>query len=662
MKQVETKSVNTIRILSAEMVEKAKSGHPGMPMGAAPMAYALWARQMKHNPANPNWVDRDRFVLSAGHASALLYSLLHLFGYDLPIEELKQFRQWGSKTPGHPEYGHTVGVETTTGPLGQGFATGVGMALAEAYLAAKFNRPGYDIVDHYTYVLAGDGCMMEGITAEAASLAGTLELDKLIVLYDSNDITIEGNTNIAFREDVGKRFEAYRWQVIKVEDGNDIDAISKAIEEAKAEKSKPSLIIIKTEIGYGAPAKQGKASAHGEPLGEENLKEAKEFLGWTYEEEFFVPEEVKEHMETIKQKGIEAEKAWQEKWEAYAKEYPELAKEWEIWHSDELPVDLLNDEDFWKFDGPDATRSSSGKVINRLAKLLPNLIGGSADLAPSTKTLMNDRGSFSAENRTGSNLHFGVREHAMAAMANGIALHGGLRPYVATFFVFSDYMKPAMRLSALMGLPVVYVLTHDSIGVGEDGPTHEPIEHLAAARSIPNFTVFRPADSKETAAGWYAALTRKNSPTALVLSRQNLPLYEETGKDALRGGYILLDSEKETPDIILMASGSEVELIYKAHGILKEKGIDARVVSMPSFEIFDEQDEEYKEKVLPKAVRARLAVEAASSFGWHKYVGLDGDTITLDRFGASAPGKLLFEKFGFTVENVVERAVQLVRK
>ncbi|NLN42184.1 MAG: transketolase [Clostridiales bacterium] len=662
MNRVEMKSVNAIRILSAEMVEKAKSGHPGMPMGAAPMAYSLWAREMKHNPANPDWADRDRFVLSAGHASALLYSLLHLFGYDLPMEEIKQFRQWGSKTPGHPEYGHTVGVETTTGPLGQGFATGVGMALAEAHLAAKFNRPGYDIVDHYTYVLAGDGCMMEGITAEAASLAGTLELDKLIVLYDSNAITIEGDTNIAFREDVGKRFEAYGWQVLKVEDGNDIDAISKAIEDAKAEKTKPSLIIITTEIGYGAPAKQGKASAHGEPLGQENLKEAKEFLGWTYEEEFFVPQEVREHMESIKQKGIEAEKAWQEKWEAYSKEYPELAKEWELWHSDELPVDLLNDEDFWKFQGANATRSSSGEVINRLAKVLPNLIGGSADLAPSTKTLMNDRGSFSAENRTGSNLHFGVREHAMAAMANGIALHGGLRPYVATFFVFSDYMKPAMRLSALMGLPVVYVLTHDSIGVGEDGPTHEPIEHLAAARSIPNFTVFRPADSKETAAGWYAALTRKNSPTALVLSRQNLPLYEETGKEALKGGYILLDSEKETPDIILMASGSEVEFVYKAHGILKEKGIDARVVSMPSFEIFDEQPEEYKEKVLPKAVRARLAVEAASSFGWHKYVGLDGDTITIDHFGASAPGKVLFEKFGFTVENVVEKAQQLVRK
>ena len=662
MKQVEMKSVNTIRILSAEMVEKAKSGHPGKPMGAAPMAYALWARQMKHNPTNPNWVDRDRFIVSAGHASALLYSLLHLFGYDLPMEEIKQFRQWGSKTPGHPEYGHTVGVETTTGPLGQGFATAVGMALAEAHLAAKFNKPGYDVVDHYTYVLAGDGCMMEGITAEAASLAGTLELDKLIVLYDSNSITIEGETNIAFREDVGKRFEAHGWQVLKVEDGNDIDAISNAIEEAKAEKKKPSLIVITTEIGYGAPAKQGKASAHGEPLGEENLKAAKEFLGWDYEEEFFVPQEVREHMDSLKEKGIQAEKAWQEKWEAYAKEYPDLAKEWELWHSDELPVDLINNEDFWKFEGGDATRSSSGKVINRLAKVLPNLIGGSADLAPSTKTLMDDRGSFSAENRTGSNLHFGVREHAMAAMANGMALHGGLTPYVSTFFVFSDYMKPAMRLSALMGLPVVYVLTHDSIGVGEDGPTHEPIEHLAAARSIPNFTVFRPADPKETAAGWYAALTRKNSPTALVLSRQNLPLYEETGKEALKGAYILLDSEKETPDIILMASGSEVELVYKAHGILKEKGIDARVVSMPSFEIFEEQPEEYKEKVLPKAVRARLAVEAASSFGWHKYVGIDGDTITIDHFGASAPGKVLFEKFGFTVENVVEKAEKLVRK
>lgn len=661
MSQIEQKAVNTIRILSAEMVEKAKSGHPGMPMGAAPIAYTLWARHMKHNPTNPKWVDRDRFILSAGHASALIYSLLHLFGYDLPMEELKRFRQWGSKTPGHPEYGHTVGVETTTGPLGQGFANAVGMALAEAYLAEKFNRPGYEIVDHYTYVLTGDGCLMEGITAEAASLAGTLELGKLIVLYDSNAITIEGDTDIAFREDVLKRFEAYGWHVQRVEDGNDLDAIDKAIQNAREERRRPSIIEIKTQIGYGCPAKQGSASAHGEPLGEENLKATKEYLGWSYEEEFYVPEEVREHLEAIKNKGIEAEKEWQKKWEAYKKEYPELAKEWELWYSDELPVDLLNDESFWKFDGATATRSSSGEVINRLAKVIPNLIGGSADLAPSNKTEMKGRGDFSAEDRSGSNLHFGIREHAMAAMANGIALHGGLRVFVATFFVFSDYMKAAMRMSALMKLPVVYVLTHDSIGVGEDGATHQPIEQLASLRSIPNFTVFRPADSKETAAGWYAALTRKDSPTALVLTRQNVPLYKETGKDALKGAYILVDSEKDTPDIILMASGSEVELVYEAQKVLKEKGIDARVVSMPSWEIFEEQPEEYKEKVLPSNVRARLAVEAGCSFGWHKYVGFDGDIISIDHFGASAPGEILFKEFGFTVENVVERAMKLLK-
>jgi len=661
MNQIEQKTVNTIRILSAEAVERAKSGHPGMPLGAAPIAYTLWARHLKHNPVNPKWMNRDRFILSAGHASALIYSLLHLFGYDLPIEELKNFRQWGSKTPGHPEYGLTAGVETTTGPLGQGFANAVGMALAEAYLAAKFNRPGHEIVDHYTYVLTGDGCLMEGVSAEAASLAGTLELGKLIVLYDSNSITIEGSTDIAFRENVLKRFEAYGWHVQKVEDGNDLDAIDRAIQNAKAETRKPSIIEIITQIGYGCPAKQGKASAHGEPLGEENLKATKECLGWTYEEEFYVPEDVREHLEAIKNKGIEAEKEWQSRWEAYEKAYPELAEEWKLWHSDELPVDLLNDEDFWTFKGKMATRSSSGEVINRLAKVIPNLIGGSADLAPSTKTEMKGKSYFSAEDRTGSNLHFGIREHAMAAMANGMVLHGGLRTYVGTFFVFSDYMKPAMRMSAMMNLPVIYVLTHDSIGVGEDGATHQPIEQLAALRSIPNFTVFRPADSKETAAGWYAALTRKDGPTALVLTRQDLPLYEETGKDALKGAYILVDSEKETPDIILMASGSEVELIYEARKVLKERGIDARVVSMPSWEIFEEQPEEYKEKVLPKNVRARLAVEAGCSFGWHKYVGFDGAIIALDRFGASAPGKILFEKFGFTVENVVEHALKLVK-
>ncbi|MDN5277187.1 MAG: transketolase [Clostridiales bacterium] len=662
MNRVEQLCINTIRVLSAEAVEKAKSGHPGMPLGAAPMAYTLWARHMKHNPCNPKWVNRDRFVLSAGHASMLIYSLLHLFGYGLTIEDIKNFRQFGSKTPGHPEYGHTPGVETTTGPLGQGFANAVGMALAEAYLAAKFNRPGYNVVDHYTYVIAGDGCMMEGISYEAASLAGTLGLGKLIVLYDSNSISIEGSTDIAFREDVGKRFEAQGWQVLQVEDGNDIEAIDKAIAQAKAETTKPSLIIVKTQIAYGCPAKQGKASAHGEPLGEENIKQMKEYLGWPSEEPFYVPPEVREHMNALIEKGKKAEEEWNSLWEAYSREYPELAEEWKVWHSDALPVDLLNNDEFWKFEGKTATRNASGEVINRLAKVIPNLIGGSADLAPSNKTTMKGRGDFSAEDRTGSNLHFGVREHAMAAIANGMALHGGLRVYVATFFVFSDYMKAAMRLSALMGLPVIYVLTHDSIGVGEDGPTHQPVEHLAALRSIPNFTVFRPADSKETAAGWYVALTRRTGPTALVLTRQNVPLYKETSKDALKGAYILVDSEKEVPDIILIASGSEVQLVYEAHKVLKEKGIDARVVSMPSWELFEEQPEEYKQKVLPDAVKARLAVEAGSSLGWHRYVGREGDIIALDRFGASGPADVLFREFGFTVDRVVERALELLKK
>lgn len=662
MNRIEQLCINTIRVLSAEAIEKAKSGHPGMPLGAAPMAYTLWARHMKHNPCNPKWVNRDRFVLSAGHASMLIYSLLHLFGYGLTIEDIKSFRQFGSKTPGHPEYGHTPGVETTTGPLGQGFANAVGMALAEAYLAAKFNRPGYNVVDHYTYVIAGDGCMMEGISYEAASLAGTLGLGKLIVLYDSNSISIEGPTDIAFREDVGKRFEAQGWQVLKVEDGNDIEAIDKAIAQAKAETTKPSLIIVKTQIAYGCPAKQGSASAHGEPLGEENIRQMKEYLGWPSEEPFYVPPEVREHMNTLIEKGKKAEHEWNALWEAYSKEYPELAREWEIWHSDTLPVDLLEDDEFWKFEKKTATRNASGEVINRLAKVIPNLIGGSADLAPSNKTIMKGRGDFSAEDRTGSNLHFGVREHAMAAIANGMALHGDLRVYVATFFVFSDYMKAAMRLSAMMGLPVIYVLTHDSIGVGEDGPTHQPVEHLAALRSMPNMTVFRPADAKETAAGWYVALTNRTGPTALVLTRQDVPLYQETSKEALKGAYILLDSEKDTPDIILIASGSEVQLVYEAHKVLKEKGIDARVVSMPSWELFEKQPEEYKQKVLPDAVKVRLAVEAGSSLGWHRYVGWQGDVIALDRFGASGKADVLFREFGFTVDRVVERALELLKK
>lgn len=662
MKNLDTKTINTIRILSAEAIQKANSGHPGLPLGAAPMAYTLWAKNMKHNPKNPNWINRDRFVLSAGHGSMLIYSLLHLFNYGLTMEDLKNFRQWGSKTPGHPEYGHTVGVETTTGPLGQGIANAVGMAMAEEYLAEKFNKPGYELMNHYTYALVGDGCLMEGISSEAASLAGTLGLDKLIVLYDSNNITIEGNTDIAFTEDVAGRFKAYNWQVISVEDGNDVEAIDEAIKEAKADKERPSIVIIKTEIGYGCPAKQGKSSAHGEPLGEDNLKTTREFLKWTDEEEFFVPKEVREYMSKKVEELSKEEYKWNKLKEEYDNKYPELSKEWELWFSGKIEKDLLNDEDFWKFEKKMATRAASGEVINRLADAVPNLIGGSADLAPSNKTYMKNRGDFSKENRKGSNLHFGVREHAMAAIANGMYLHGGLKVFVSTFFVFSDYMKPSMRLSALMNLPITYVLTHDSIGVGEDGPTHEPIEQLASLRSIPNMTVFRPADAKETAAAWYYAITKEDGPVSLVLSRQNLPLYDETGKDALKGAYILKDAEDKKPDIILMATGSEVELIYEGAKVLEEKGIKVRVVSMPSLELFEKQSKEYKEEVLPSNVTKRLAVEAASSFGWHKYLGFDGDILSIDHFGASAPGDVLFKEFGFTVENLVKKAEEVLNK
>jgi transketolase len=659
---VEQLSINTIRVLSAEAIQKAKSGHPGLPMGCAPMAYTLWAKHINQNPANPEWLNRDRFVLSSGHGSMLVYSLLHLFGFGLTIEDLKQFRQYGSLTPGHPEYKHTKGVETTTGPLGQGIANAIGMAWTEKYLAAKFNRPGFEIVNHYSYAICGDGCLMEGISAEAASLAGTLGLGKMILLYDSNNISIEGDTNIAFRENVAKRFEAYGWQVIYVEDGTNTDAIDKAITLAKEDTDRPTLIEIKTKIGHGSPNKQGKASAHGEPLGEEELVATKKNLGWEYEQSFYVPEEVKTHMLDLQKASAQKEAKWNELFAAYAKEYPELYKEFEQWNSEDLAVDLLNNDDFWTYEGNLATRISSEQVLNKAAKLVPNLFGGSADLSPSTKTIMKDRGSFSKENPQGANLHFGIREHAMAAIANGMALHGGVRPYIATFFVFSDYMKPSMRLAALMGIPVINVLTHDSIGVGEDGPTHEPIEQLAMLRSIPNFTVFRPCDTHETAAGWYAALTRKTSPTGLVLTRQNLTLLPETGKDALKGAYILRQSVKAVPDIILIASGSEVELIYKAYDVLKEKGVDARVVSMPSMELFEEQTAEYKESILPKAVRARLAVEAATSFGWYKYIGLDGDMISMDTFGASGPANILFKEFGFTVENVVDKALKVLGK
>ncbi len=654
--------VDTVRFLSAQAVQKANSGHPGMPMAMAPTAFALWSQEMKHSPKNPNWPNRDRFVLSNGHGSALLYSLLHLFGYGLSIEDLKQFRQLGSLTPGHPEYGHTAGVEVTTGPLGQGIANSVGFAWAENYLAHKFNRPGYDVVDHYTYCVCGDGCLMEGIASEAASLAGTLGLSKLIVLYDSNNITIEGNTDVAFTENVAKRFEAFNWQVLYVEDGNNTDAIIEAIQKAKQDKEHPTLIEIKTQIGFGSPNKQGKASAHGEPLGVEELKLAQENLGFNYEA-FTVPKEVEDYLKPVCERLSAEEKEWDRLFNEYEKNYPELYNEWQVWHSNELPVDLINDESFWRYEGDIATRSSSEIVLNKLSKIIPNLIGGSADLSPSTKTIMKDRGDYTKADPTGSNLHFGIREHAMAAIANAFALHGGLRPYIAGFFVFSDYMKPSFRLAAMMKLPVINILTHDSIGVGEDGPTHQPIEQLAAMRSIPGFTVTRPCDSNETAAAWYLALTRK-SPTALVLTRQNVPLLKETGKGAIKGAYILSDNKNPQtgkPDVILMASGSEVHLIYNAAEALLSEGIHARVVSIMSFEVFEEQTKEYKESVLPSDIRERVAVEAASSFGWHRYTGIDGAIIAMEDFGTSAPANELFKKFGFTVENVVKTAKMVLR-
>ncbi len=647
-------SINTIRFLCADQVQKANSGHPGLPLGITPAVYTLWSKVMNHNPHNPKWANRDRFVLSAGHGSSMLYSFLHMFEYGLTIDDLKNFRQLGSKTPGHPEYGHTVGVEVTTGPLGQGIANAVGMAIAEKHLSEIFNTPDFNLIDHYTFALCGDGCLMEGVASEAASLAGTLNLNKLVILYDSNNITIEGDTNIAFREDVKARFKAYGFDVFEVKDGNDTNEILDAIKKAK-ESANPAFVEIKTKIGFGSPNKQGKAAAHGEPLGVEEIRLTKEALGFGYYEDFHVPNEVREYMHETVAELSKKEELWNKLFEEYSKKNADLAKLWDVYFGDDM-VDLLNNEDFWSNSGDLATRVSSEVVLNKVAKLYPNLIGGSADLAPSTKTIMKGRGDFSAETPEGCNMHFGIREHAMNAIANGIVLHGGLRIYVSGFFVFSDYSKAAMRISALTNLPVINILTHDSIGVGEDGPTHQPVEHLTALRSIPNFTVIRPCDSNETSAAWYLALKR-NSPSAIVLTRQNLRLLNETGKAALKGGYILRDSEN--PDIILMASGSEVSLVYDAFDKLVEKGLRPRVVSMPSMEVFEEQDEEYKESVLPKNIRKRLAVEAGVKTCWYKYVGFDGDIIGMDGFGASAPAGLLFEKFGFTVDNVVEKALSL---
>lgn len=659
---IEQKSVNAIRVLAADTVQKANSGHPGMPLGSAAMAYELWANHLTHNPKNPKWVNRDRFILSAGHASSLLYSLLHLFGYGLTIEDMKNFRQDNSLTPGHPEYGHTVGVEATTGPLGAGMGMAVGMAMAQAHMAATFNTEDYNIIDHYTFVLGGDGCMEEGISSEAFSLAGTLGLSKLIVLYDSNNITIEGNTDLAFTEDVNKRMEAFGFQTLTVEDGNNLEEISKAIELAKAEKTKPSFITVKTKIAFGCPAKEGSESSHGSPLGEENVKALRDNLGWEEQEAFVIPQDVYDNFAQKAKKGQEAEDNWNKLFKAYCEKYPEKKELWDKYFAVIDDEKLLNCDEFWSYeDKPQATRSLSGNMINRLAKIMPNFWGGSADLGPSNKTVIKDGGSFSKNNYLGRNIHYGVREFAMAAIANGITLYGGTKTFVGTFFVFSDYLKPMARLAALMKIPVTYVLTHDSIGVGEDGPTHEPIEQLAMLRAMPNINVFRPADATETAAAWYSAITSKNTPTVLALSRQNLPQIEGSGKEALKGGYIIAESIKAKPDAIIIASGSEVSLAVEAKKELMEKGFDIRVVSMLCMDIFEQQSDEYKEKILPQTVEKRLVVEAGSSICWGKYLGFKGKSVTIDTFGASAPANVLFKKYGFTVENVVNKALSMLK-
>ncbi|NMD38604.1 MAG: transketolase [Christensenellaceae bacterium] len=651
------KTVNNIRILSAEIIQKANSGHPGAPMGMAPIAYALWSKAMNYNSKDSKWANRDRFVLSNGHASALLYTMLHLFGYNVSMEDLKQFRQWGSITPGHPEYMDTDGVETTTGPLGQGIANAVGLAIAETMLAAKFNREGYPIVNHYTYALCGDGCMMEGIASEASSLAGTLKLNKLILLYDDNNITIEGRTDIAFKEDVEARYKAYGWNVLKVDDANDYTQILPALEKAK-QSDKPTLIICPTIIGYGCTSQQDKPGVHGSPLGVKGIQEAREFLG-VDTEAFGIYPEVYAHTKAIADEKALKQAEWQKMLDAYKNEYPELYEEWLLWNQNELSEEIFKDENLYKFSGNKATRATSGDMINRFAKYIPNLVGGSADLSPSNKTEINGGGSYSAENRAGRILHFGVREHAMAAISNGIALHGGLRVFCGTFLIFSDYMKHSIRLSAMMGLPVTYVLTHDSIGVGEDGATHQPIEQLAGLRAIPGNRVIRPCDGHETAYAWVSALKDK-APTCLILSRQNLPTYDNTGEGTLKGAYVLSPAKKEKPDCIVIASGSEVQFAMEAQGALAEQGIDVSVVSMPSMELFEQQPESYKQSVLPKDVVKRVSIEAASSMPWYKYVGFDGKIISIDKYGASAPAEIIYEKYEITTNKIVETVKSLM--
>ncbi|AKC66142.1 MULTISPECIES: transketolase [Bacillus] len=667
METIELKSIATIRTLSIDAIEKANSGHPGMPMGAAPMAYALWTNHLNVSPQNPNWFNRDRFVLSAGHGSMLLYSMLHLSGYNLSIEDLKQFRQWGSKTPGHPEFGHTEGVDATTGPLGQGIAMAVGMALAERHLAETYNKDNFNVVDHYTYSICGDGDLMEGISSEAASLAGHLGLGRLIVLYDSNDISLDGDLDRSFSENVKNRFEAMNWEVLYVKDGNNIDEVTAAIEKAKQSTDKPTLIEVKTTIGFGSPNRAGTSGVHGAPLGSEEAKLTKEAYSWTFEEDFHVPSEVYDHFKTaVKDAGQKKEAAWNELFEQYEKEYPELAAQLKLAIEGKLPENWDQEVPVYEAGSSLASRASSGEVLNGIAKQVPFFIGGSADLAGSNKTTIKDTNDFGRENYAGRNIWFGVREFAMGAALNGMALHGGLRVFGGTFFVFSDYLRPAIRLAALMGLPVTYVFTHDSIAVGEDGPTHEPVEQLASLRAMPNLSVIRPADGNETAAAWKIAVSSTNKPTALVLTRQNLPTIDQSPEKAYegveKGGYVVVEAADAQPEALLLASGSEVGLAIEAQKALEKEGIRVSVVSLPAWDRFDEQSDEYKESVLPKAVRARVAIEMGASLGWERYTGLDGDVIAIDKFGASAPGETIIEKYGFTVSNVVSRVKAKLNK
>ncbi len=658
--------INTIRFLAADAVQKAKSGHPGLPMGAAPMAYVLWTRFLRHNPADPAWPDRDRFVLSAGHGSMLLYALLHLTGYALPLEEIQRFRQWGSRTPGHPEYPLTPGVEATTGPLGQGVGNAVGMAIAERHLAARFNRPGQTIVEHYTYALCSDGDLMEGVAAEAVSLAGHLGLGRLICLYDDNLVSLAGKTALSFSEDVVRRFEGYGWHSLVVPDGNDLGAVDKAMREAQAEADRPSLVAIRTVIGYGAPRKQGTHEAHGEPLGEDELQGAKQALGWPLEPAFHLPPEAVARFREAGPRGARWQADWQARFDAYAAAHPDLAAAWRDGQAGRLTPGWDAALPTFAADTPTATRDASGALLAAISPRLPALIGGDADLAPSTKTLVKGAGSFQRGSPEGRHLHFGVREHAMGAIANGIAYHGGLIVYCGTFFNFSDYMRPAVRLAALSELPVVYVWTHDSIGLGEDGPTHQPIEHLASLRAMPNLTVIRPADASETVVAWRVALGRRHGPTALVLTRQKVPGLDRgvfaSAEGVARGAYVLVDAAGSTPELILIGTGSEVALVVAAQTLLAKEGVRARAVSMPSWELFQAQPAAYRETVLPPMVRRRLAVEAGSTFGWERWIGPEGAVIGLDRYGASAPGEVNMRELGFTVEHVVARARALLAR